>query len=182
MGWGICFALDANNRLYCADGCNWKARKADMPVRPSGCQYVLEYFQNDLHRELDMIRDECPGTATGLKAALEEYGDLSSIYDDLSDSEKERRSKAHLAELEESLAFIIQALPSAKDRYKWAKESFKNFKPLKKAPKLRADELAELIAPLQLELDMENAALALDRLEAERKSLARSIKLEKTNS
>lgn len=77
------------------------------------------------------------------------------------------------------MAAVTLAIPRAKDDYKWAKESFKNFKPLKKAPKLRADELEHLIAPLQLELDMENAALRLDRLDAERKSLARSIKLEK---
>jgi len=182
MGWGICFALDDKNRLYCSDGCNWKARKADMPTRPSACKYILEYFQSDLRRELDMIRDECPGTAAGLKAALEEYGDLSSIYDHLSDEEKERRSKAYLGELEARLAAVMESLPHAKNRYKWAKEAFKNFKPAKKTPKFRVDELRALIAPFQAELDMEEAALNHDRLEAERKSLVRSIKLEKTNS
>ena len=182
MGWGISFGLDNNNRLYCSDGCNWKARKADMPIRPSACQYVLEYFQQDLHRELDMVRDECPGTATGLKAALEEYGDLSYIYDSLPNSEKERRSTEYLRELEKRLATVTEALPHYKNRYKWAKEAFKNFKPSKKAPKLRSDDLRALIAPLQAELNVEEAAAHHDRLEDERKSIVRSIKLEKTNS
>ena len=50
MGWGICFDLDANGRVYCADGCKWRATKADYanyPVWPSAQSAVLEYFEDE---------------------------------------------------------------------------------------------------------------------------------------
>lgn len=57
---GICFGLDAQGRVYCVDGCNWKATAADYADYPqwtSARQSVLDYFEGEAHRELDMIRD-----------------------------------------------------------------------------------------------------------------------------
>ena len=177
MGWGICFALDDNNVLYCADGCKWKARKADMPDRPSGCEYVLEYFECELHRELDMVRDECPGTASALKEAIEEY-DLKDIYEYLSEAEKTKRSRDCLERLKEKKIKTEKELADAKNRYTEAKNNFKNYKIPTSKHKYRAHELRAQIYPLQLELEMEDSALAVDRLEKLRKNINRNIKLE----
>jgi hypothetical protein len=178
MGWGICFALDDNNVLYCADGCKWKARKADMPDRPSGCEYVLEYFERDLHSELDMIRDECPGTASALKEAIEEY-DPRDIYEYLSEAEKIKRSQDYLERMNQQKIQLEQSLIVAKQRYIEAKNIFKNYAiPVNTSYKYRAHELRAQIYPLQLELNMEDSALEVDRLEKLRKTINRNIKLE----
>jgi hypothetical protein len=48
--------------VYCVDGCKWKSTasdyaEADFPPWPSARQSVLDYFEGEAHRELDMIRD-----------------------------------------------------------------------------------------------------------------------------
>ena len=48
MGWGIGFALDSQGRVYCADGCKWRASKPDYDDYypwPSARQAVLDYFE-----------------------------------------------------------------------------------------------------------------------------------------
>ena len=91
MGWGICFALDANDRVYCADGCKWRSKAGDYtdyPEWPSARQSVLDYFEGEAHSELDMIRDECPGTASALAEACDEHmGIALGEYETLSDEE-----------------------------------------------------------------------------------------------
>ena len=92
MGWGICFALDDNYNLYCADGCRWRTTDRDyegFPEWPSARLQVLEYYERDAHSELDMIRDECPGTSAALKEACQEHmSSALGYYDDISDETK----------------------------------------------------------------------------------------------
>lgn len=181
MGWGICFALDGNNVLYCADGCKWKARKSDMPLKPSGCEYVLEYFEGELHSELDMIRDECPGTAAALRDACDEnIRGAVRAYERLSAEEKANLSQISIESLEKDLEFAVERLKVEKEVYAECKKAFKAFKPSNKTPKFRLDELRMQIEPLKLELDMEVAADKVESLTKTIKYLKRSIKLEKS--
>lgn len=181
MGWGICFALDDNNILYCADGCKWKARKSDMPLKPSGCEYVLEYFERDLHSELDMIRDECPGTAAALREACDEnISGAVHAYERLSDEKKAELSKISIQSLEKDLEFAVDRLKLEKEVYDECKKAFNAYKPSNKVPKFRMDELRMQIEPLKLELSMEVAADKVETLTKDIKYLKRSIKLEKS--
>jgi hypothetical protein len=181
MGWGISFSLDANGRVYCSDGCKWRASAADyrdFPVWPSAHKSVLDYFQGEAHRELDMVRDECPGTAAALAAACDEHiGSALSCYDDLSNVEKQKLHDEKLIELQGDLVRINDKLARAIEKYKWTKEEWKNYQtkpPKVRAAKTRADELRQLIDPYRAELAMEEAAEECDHL---RKSKATTIRL-----
>ena len=107
MGWGVCFGLDENGRVYCVDGCSWRATKADYdgyPVWPSARKSVLQYFERNAHRELDMIRDEFPGTAAGLARACRSHIGLAlSVYGHLSDEVKIRLHEEKLKEIEDKI-------------------------------------------------------------------------------
>lgn len=186
MGWGVCFALDANGYVYCADGCKWRARKSDYdeyPPWPSARQAVLDYFEYEAHRELDMVRDEFPGTADGLAAACAEHlGAALSRYDRLSDDEKREAHEATLAEFEADLTRINEDLERALEAYKEAKTAWTAYKknpPKFKPAKTRAEEIRQLIAPLRLELDMEAAAEDCDYRRSARARTVRLINLEK---
>lgn len=183
MGWGICFGLDDNYRVYCADGCRWRAKESDYegyPKWPSAREYVLEYYEGDIRRELDMIRDECPGTAAALAAACPEHiGSAFWAYGRLSEDEKRERHEKKLAEFEAELKYAADEIPHALENYRLAKKYFKEYKPPIKPATTRVDELERLIAPLQLELDVERAATYVDTLKKEKTRAARFIKLEK---
>lgn len=107
MGWGVCFDLDENGRVYCVDGCSWRATKADYdgyPMWPSARKSVLQYFEHNAHRELDMIRDEFPGTAAGLARACRSHiGTALSMYGHLPDEVKIRLHEEKLKEIEEKI-------------------------------------------------------------------------------
>ena len=186
MGWGICFALDANDRVYCADGCKWRSTAGDYedyPEWPSARQSVLDYFEGPAHRELDMIRDECPGTAAALAAACEEH--MSSAlghYADLSDEEKQQLHDEKMEEIQEDLARIKSDLEAALEKYKYCKKAWEEYKkspPKAKAAKTRADELRKAVAPLNIELEMEEAAEEYDRLKSVKARLTRLLNREK---
>jgi len=186
MGWGICFALDSSGYVYCADGCKWRARKsdyADYPPWPSARQAVLDYFEGEAHRELDMVRDEFPGTAAGLRAACEEHiGSALSRYDRLSDDEKREAHEASMAEFEGDLERAKEDLTKALEVYKDAKTIWTGYKknpPKMKPAKTRADELRQLMEPLLLELAMEEAAEECDRLRRKKARATRMLNLEK---
>ena len=183
MGWGICFGLDENYRVYCADGCRWRAKESDYegyPKWPSAREYVLEYYEGDTRRELDMIRDECPGTAAALAAACPEHiGSAFWAYGRLYEAEKRERHEKKLAEFEAELKYAADEIPHALENYRLVKKYFKEYKPPIKPAKTRMDELERLIAPLQLELDVERAATYVDSLKKEKTRAARFIKLEK---
>ena len=179
MGWGICFDLDANNVLFCSDGCKWKASKEDMPTKPSGCEYVLNYFEQDLHSELDMIRDECPGTASALAAACEEYFPSAvASYEGLSDETKAEMSKAYIEELQKKIDVVKENIKEMTAEYEVYKKAYKAYKPPTKKPKLRKDELEAQLVPIKLELDMEKAANTVDILNKELRVLKRALKAE----
>lgn len=179
MGWGICFGLDGNNVLYCVDGCKWKASKSDMPEKPSVCQYILDYFEGELHSELDMIRDECPGTASALAAACDEnlpYAVLS--YENLSDEEKKKLSKDFIETFKKDIERLTEELKHEKESYTLYKKAFSEYKPPTKKPKLRRDELQMQIEPIKLELNMESAAVRIDELTKELRKAKRMLKVE----
>jgi hypothetical protein len=186
MGWGVCFALDANDRVYCADGCKWRSTAgdyADYPVWPSARQSVLDYFEGEAHGELDMIRDECPGTAAALAAACDEHmGSALGHYDDLSDEEKQRLHDAKMKELESDLVRIKRELESSLEKHKYAKKAWEEYKkkPSKAKPaKTRADELRQTMAPFRIELEMEEAAEEYDRLQKAKATITKLIAREK---
>ena len=183
MGWGICFGIDDNYRVYCADGCRWRAKESDyegFPKWPSAREYVLEYYEGDAHRELDMIRDEFPGTAAGLAAACPEHiGSAFWDYDRLSEAEKRERHEKKLLEFEAELKYATDEIPHALEKYRLAKKLLKEYKPPTKPAKTRMDELERLIAPLQLELDVERAATYVDILKKNKTRANRLVKLEK---
>lgn len=184
MGWGICFALDAKGRIYCADGCRWKTSDrdyADFPVWPSARETILEEFEGDLHTELDMIRDECPGTASALAAACdEELHGAMHTYGTMTSEEKMLRHEQKVLELERDLKQVTLALTDAQKEYKIHKEVYKSSgKPVyKRKAKTRAEELERIMYPLRLELVMERAALNVDTLTRDKRRLARMLKLE----
>jgi len=186
MGWGICFALDANGYVYCADGCKWRARKSDYedyPPWPSARQSVLDYFEGEAHRELDMVRDEFPGTAAGLHAACDEHiGRALRQYDRLSDAEKKEAHEAARAEFECDLELNKGEIECYLEQYKECEKAWTDYKknpPKVKPAKTRADELRQLIAPLRIELEMEEAAEECDRLRRAKAHITRQLNLEK---
>ena len=188
MGWGICFSLDSNGYVYCADGCKWRSRKSDYddaeyPVWPSARPAVLDYFEGEAHRELDMVRDEFPGTAAGLHQACNEHiGAAMSEYGRMSADE---RTKAHVEKMEEfesELEFIKEELPLATEIYKKAKAAWSEYKknpPKVRGAKTRADEIRQLMAPLKIELGVEEAAEKCDRLKSAKAKVTRLLNLEK---
>lgn len=186
MGWGICFALDANGYVYCVDGCKWRSSASDYasyPVWPSARHAVLEYYQFDAHSELDMVRDECPGTAAALSAACEEHiGYALSQYGRLSDERKIRLHEQKMTELEGYLEHNKIALERSLEEYKKAKVSWQNYQknpPRVKPAKTRADELRQITAPYRLELEMEEAAEECDRLKLAKARATRMLNREK---
>jgi hypothetical protein len=185
MGWGVCFALDTNGYVYCVDGCKWRARKSDYdeyPTWPSARQSVLDYFEGEAHRELDLVRDEFPGTAAGLHAACEEHlGAALSRYAHLSDEEKREAHEAALSEFKDDLERIKEELARTLETYKCAKAAWSEFKknpPKVRSPKTRADEIRQILAPLNLELAMEEAAEECDRLKNAKIRATRLFNLE----
>jgi len=186
MGWGICFALDANDRVYCADGCKWRSRASDYaeyPEWPSARQSILDYFEGPAHRELDMIRDEFPGTAAGLHAACEEHiGSALGYYDRLSDEEKQQLHDEKIEEIQSDLDRIKVELESALEKYKYCKKAWEDYKkgpPKVKPAKTRADELRVTMVPFRIELEMEEAAEEYDRLKSVKAHLTRLLNREK---
>jgi hypothetical protein len=186
MGWGICFDLDANGRVYCRDGCKWRMTKSDYdnyPEWPSARQSVLDYFEDDAHRELDMVRDEFPGTAAGLRAACDEH--ISSAlrrYHYLSTEEKKKLHDEKMTEYEEDIARIKGELDKTTEVYKRHKACWNDYKknpPKVTASKTRAAELRQLMAPLRIELEMEEAVEECDRLRKAKAHITRMLNLEK---
>jgi len=185
MGWGVHFALDANGYVYCADGCKWRMIKEDYdgyPEWPSARQAVLEYFQMEAHSELDMVRDECPGTAAALRDACDEHVDYAvRQYGRLSDERKVCMHEQKMTELEADLVRIKKELERHLDKYKQAKETWKTYQttpPKVRTAKTRADELRHIMAPYRVELEMEEAAEECDRLKAAKTRTTRMLNRE----
>ena len=183
MGWGICFDLDSNGRVFCRDGCKWRMIKEDYdgyPEWPSARQAVLDYFEGEAHRELDMIRDECPGTASALRDACDEHvGIALRQYDRLSAAEKIEMHEAKMKEFTEDLEELKEQIDYATEQYKQHKKTFKDMKPPLKPPKTRVEELHDLIIPLQTELEMELAATRVDGLTRTRANIVKQLNKEK---
>lgn len=183
MGWGICFDLDDSGKVYCRDGCKWRATARDYEdfvPWPSAREQVLEYFEGEAHSELDMIRDECPGTASALAAACEEHlGAAFNSYHRLSAAEKIEMHEAKMKEFTEDLEELKEQIVDAIEQYKQHKKSFKDLKPPPKPPKTRVEELHDLIIPLQTELAMELAATRVDGLTRTRANIVKQLNKEK---
>ena len=186
MGWGICFALDESDRIYCADGCNWRAREsdyADFPAWPSARRSVLDYFEGEAHSELDMIRDECPGTSAALKEACPEHMRVAlHSYNRMSDDEKLELHETTLSELEHDLADFLESSKDAHDKYDECSKAWKIYKkcPPNYGPaKTRQQELERMIEPLRLEYDMEMWAGRYDTYSRNARKYTKLVKLEK---
>jgi chromosome segregation ATPase len=183
MGWGICFDLDANGQVFCRDGCRWRATARDYEdfvPWPSAREQVLDYFEGEAHSELDMIRDECPGTASALAEACEEHlGAAFNSYHRLSAAEKIEMHETKMKEFTEDLEELKEQIDYATEQYKQYKKAFKDLKPSTKPPKTRADELHDLIGPLQAELAMELAATRVDGLTRTRANIVKQLNKEK---
>ena len=136
MGWGICFGLDKNYRIYCRDGCRWKATARDyenFPVWPSALETILDVFEGELHGELDMVRDECPGTSSALAAACaEEISGAMRNYENMSDEEKISRHDKKMTEFKTDLNEVELSLAKSYDDYKKHTEAFKAKPPVYK--------------------------------------------------
>ena len=183
MGWGICFGLDENGNVYCADGCKWRTSARDYEdfvPWPSARDQVLEYFENDARKELDMVRDECPGTAAALRSACEEHlGSAFSSYYYLPDEKKIKLHEEKMVELTVQLEETKKDLLTAREAYNNYKKVLKEFIPSAKLAKTRADELRAQITPLQLELDVEVAAGLVDLLMKNKNHYTRQLNKEK---
>lgn len=188
MGWGVCFGLDTNGRVYCVDGCNWRSTAsdyADFPSWPSAAQSVLDYFEGEAHRELDMVRDECPGTAAALKVACDEHISTAlSCYDGFSDEEKQRLHEEKMEQLTKELEDVKHRIASSENLHKFHKNIWTDFKKngitsKRKACRTRADELEQEMRPFQLELNMEKAALECDSARKYKAQLVRLLNREK---
>jgi len=183
MGWGICFDLDANGQVFCRDGCKWRATVRDYDdfvPWPSAREQVLEDYENDAHRELDMIRDECPGTASALAEACDEHLSAAfNSYHSLSAAEKTELHEEKMRELTEDLEALKEQIVQANEQYRQYKKAFKDLKPSNKPPKTRVDELHDMIGPLQAELAMELAATRVDGLTRTRGNIVKQLNREK---
>jgi hypothetical protein len=183
MGWGICFALDTHGRVYCADGCNWRATNQDYdgyPEWPSARQSVLDYFEGEAHRELDMVRDECPGTAAALKEACGEHIDYAlGEYNRLTDQQKTELHDEMMENLKERIVNLEDLKKHSYETYLTARKEFKAYKPPTKAPKTRIDEINNIIKPLRMELFMEIAARDYDTMKSELTKAKSDMRLEK---
>jgi hypothetical protein len=183
MGWGIGFALDKQGRVYCADGCKWRASKDDYegyPEWPSARQSVLDYFEGEAHRELDMIRDECPGTAAALKEACNEHiGEALRRYNRLSKKEQTDLHNEMMEKLHDDIVNLEELKKHSYETFLTARKEFKAYKPPTKQPKTRIDELNNMIKPLRMELFMECAARDYDTMKSDLVKAKRDMKLEK---
>jgi hypothetical protein len=183
MGWGIGFALDSQGRVYCSDGCKWRASKADYegyPEWPSARQSVLDYFEYEAHSELDMIRDECPGTAAALKEACDEHiGQALSRYNRLSKKEQTDLHDEMMEKLKNDIVNLADLKKDAYETFLTARKEFKAYQPPTKQPKTRIDELNNMIKPLRMELFMEIAARDYDTMKSDLAKAKRELKLEK---
>lgn len=180
MGWGICFALDDNYNLYCADGCRWRTTDRDyegFPEWPSARLQVLEYYERDAHGELDMIRDECPGTAAALASACPEHlWSAFRSYTDLSDNEKQQMHENCLNEFQTNLDAVKNQLVDAKEKLAIEEKRFKEFK--SKNCRTRVDQIEEDIRRLQAELPYQKMLADVKHLRQMKMRYARLLRRE----
>jgi len=138
----------------------------------------------EAHSELDMIRDECPGTAAGLKdACYDHIGIALGRYNRMNDEKKIRLHNQKMTELEGYLEHNKIALERTFADYNLAKEAWKDYQknPSKHlvATKTRADQLRRLMGPYRIELEMEEAAEEYDRLKTAKIRTTRLLNREK---
>jgi hypothetical protein len=87
-----------------------------------------------------------------------------------------------MSEFEGDLEHAKEGLAIALEVYKMSKKAWTEYKknpPKVKTAKTRADELRQLIAPLRIEIEMEEAAEECDRLRAAKARATRMLNLEK---
>ena len=177
MGWGICFGLDENYRIFCADGCKWKASEKDYDdfhEWPSARAYVLQYYESDAHRELDMIRDECPGTASALAAACPDY--MSSAFCSYKRLPAERKTHLH----DEMLAELNERCDETEEQLKKETERWRSLPPKPKFPKAKTtvEEIQQNIDELKWKLEVEKSTSNLKHLRRALNRIKKFIKLE----
>lgn len=159
MGWGVCFALDNDLRVYCQDGCKWSSKKsdyADYYPWPSARKAVLAYFEGPAHRELDMIRDECPGTASALREACEDHmGSALSYYDRFSNEKKQTLHEKFMEQIQELIEQTDAQLAKDKADLESAKKNRKDYKPT--TSKLLSVQMKNQIDELTLDYEVQKA-------------------------